>query len=88
MDQLRTWRQILDRAPAHWSIVLRRTVILLHPDLTEDRNRGNMLRAAAFADPAGPGRWSLDQHVVELHPMNDLRSESPAARSPQQDFVP
>ena len=56
---------------------------------TVDRgNRGNMLRAAAFANPAGPARWSLDQHVVELHPMNDLRSESPAARSPQQDFVP
>jgi SAM-dependent methyltransferase len=42
-------------------------------------NRGNMLRAAAFSDPAGPGRWSLDQHVVELHPMNDLHTESPAA---------
>ena len=28
---------------------------------TIDRgNRGNMLRAAAFADPEGPRRWGLD----------------------------
>src|SRR4051794_11070179 len=47
-------------------------------------NRGNMLRAAAFADPAGPGRWSLDEHVVELHP--DVRALSGSKR--QQDFVP
>jgi SAM-dependent methyltransferase len=36
---------------------------------TIDRgNRGNMLRAAAFADPAGPARWGLDDDVVVLHP--------------------
>jgi SAM-dependent methyltransferase len=42
-------------------------------------NRGNMLRAAAFADPVDPSRWGLDQHVVQLHPTTDLR---------QQDLVP
>jgi SAM-dependent methyltransferase len=46
-------------------------------------NRGNMLRAAAFVDPAGPGRWGLDEHVVELRPVNGLRRSKP-----QQDFVP
>ena len=47
-------------------------------------NRGNMLRAAAFANPAGPDRWSLDEHVVELHP--DVRALS--GSTPQQDFDP
>jgi SAM-dependent methyltransferase len=47
-------------------------------------NRGNMLRAAAFANPAGPARWSLDEHVVELHP--DVRALRGSKR--QQDFVP
>jgi SAM-dependent methyltransferase len=41
-------------------------------------NRGNMLRAAAFANPGGPDQWSLDRHVVKLHPTNDARIE-PAA---------
>jgi SAM-dependent methyltransferase len=46
---------------------------------TVDRgNRGMMLRAAAFADPAGPRRWGLEEHVIELHPMNEPRAESPA----------
>jgi SAM-dependent methyltransferase len=36
---------------------------------TVDRgNRGNMLRAAAFADPAGPGRWGLERHLRLLAP--------------------
>ena len=36
---------------------------------TIDRgNRGNMLRAAAFADPAGPARWGLENHVSCLIP--------------------
>ena len=41
-------------------------------------NRGNMLRAVGFANPAGPDLWGLDRHVVELHPMHALRTESPA----------
>jgi len=28
--------------------------------MTDDGNRGNMLRAVAFADPDGPRRWGLD----------------------------
>jgi SAM-dependent methyltransferase len=34
-------------------------------------NRGNMLRAAGFVDPAGPGRWGLEQHAPELHPTSE-----------------
>jgi SAM-dependent methyltransferase len=45
-------------------------------------NRGNMLRAAAFANPAGPERWSLDEDVVELHPMNDVRTARSAVGTP------
>ena len=37
-------------------------------DAIDRGNRGNMLRAAAFADPAGPARWGLHDHVVVLHP--------------------
>ena len=34
---------------------------------TVDRgNRGNMLRAAAFADPHGPRQWSLEEHAQQL----------------------
>ena len=34
---------------------------------TVDRgNRGNMLRAAAFADPDGPQRWGLEKHAQRL----------------------
>ena len=34
---------------------------------TVDRgNRGNMLRAAAFADPSGPRQWGLEEHVQQL----------------------
>jgi SAM-dependent methyltransferase len=34
---------------------------------TVDRgNRGNMLRAAAFADPDGPRLWGLDRHARQL----------------------
>ena len=34
---------------------------------TVDRgNRGNMLRAAAFVDPAGPQRWGLEAHRRQL----------------------
>ena len=34
---------------------------------TVDRgNRGNMLRAAAFADPDGPRHWGLDGHARPL----------------------
>jgi SAM-dependent methyltransferase len=29
-------------------------------------NRGNMLRALAFADPDGPRRWGIDEHVTYL----------------------
>ena len=29
-------------------------------------NRGNMLRALAFADPDGPGRWGLEHDMVTL----------------------
>jgi SAM-dependent methyltransferase len=36
-------------------------------------NRGNMLRAAAFADRDGPREWGLDEHCQEL--------TSPSARS-------
>jgi hypothetical protein len=40
---------------------------------TVDRgNRGNMLRAAAFADPDGPRHWGLTKHAQQL--------TSPAAR--------
>jgi len=40
---------------------------------TVDRgNRGNMLRAAAFADPDGPRHWGLEKHAQQL--------TSPAAR--------
>ena len=37
---------------------LRRTV--------ERGNRGNMIRAAAFADPGGPRQWRLEEHAQEL----------------------
>jgi SAM-dependent methyltransferase len=34
---------------------------------TVDRgNRGNMLRAAAFADPDGPRHWGLERHAQQL----------------------
>ena len=36
---------------------------------TIDRgNRGNMLRAAAFADPAGPRQWGLEKRAQQLDP--------------------
>ena len=36
---------------------------------TVDRgNRGNMLRAAAFADPDGPRQWRLEEHRTQLAP--------------------
>jgi SAM-dependent methyltransferase len=31
-------------------------------------NRGMMLRAVAFPDPAGPHRWRLEEHVRQLDP--------------------
>ena len=29
-------------------------------------NRGNMMRALAFADPDGPRRWGIEKNVVRL----------------------
>jgi SAM-dependent methyltransferase len=45
---------------------------------TIDRgNRGNMLRAAAFADPDGPRRWGMDGVVLERW---EQEAATPAAR--------
>lgn len=46
------------RLTARQEARLRRTV--------EDRNEGNMLRAVAFVDPAGPARWGLQDGAITL----------------------
>jgi SAM-dependent methyltransferase len=48
---------------------------------TVDRgNRGNMLRAAAFADPDGPRRWGLETHARRLAPgTGPARGDRPRA---------
>ena len=32
----------------------------------ERGNRGNMIRAAAFADPGGPRQWGLEEHAQQI----------------------
>ena len=47
---------------------------------TVDRgNRGNMLRAAAFADPDGPREWGLEEHSQQL--------TSPSARPARPEMA-
>ena len=45
---------------------------------TVDRgNQGNMLRAVAFADPAGPARWGMAGEAVRLAPSASAPPRSP-----------
>jgi len=49
---------------------------------TQRGNRGNMLRAVAFADPAGPARWGMAADAVALGPARPAVAPGrPSARS-------